>query len=169
MYNEDNDFLDGTLFSPGFNFNEFNPFDSYNKDNFSSKELHESSLSNDSYGEQLQNQTHHYIQKEKKQNKDEELSVQKKQGITSPMKSTFYTQNNINDLNIEKNLENIENYNIEEVGINKVENIQNVDNKENADNIINTEIKINSNTNKEKNNKRGRKKQNSGENIMMII
>ena len=40
------------------------------------------------------------------------------------MKSTFYTQNNINDLNIEKNLENIENYNIEEVGINKVENIQ---------------------------------------------
>ena len=57
----------------------------------------------------------------------------------------------------------IENYNIEEVEINDVDNIQNVDNKENADNIINTEIKINSNTNKEKNNKRGRKKQNSGE------
>ena len=57
----------------------------------------------------------------------------------------------------------IENYNIEEVEINDVDNIQNIDNKENADNIINTEIKINSNTNKEKNNKRGRKKLNSGE------
>ena len=163
MYYENNDFPNNTLFSPGFNINEENPFDSGGKDYYFSKELYESSLSNDSYIEHLQNQTHHDIQKEKKQNKDEELSIQKKQGKTSPMKSTFFTQNNINDLNIEKNLENIENYNIEEVEINDVDNIQNVDNKENADNIINTEIKINSNTNKEKNNKRGRKKLNSGE------
>ena len=163
MYNEDNEFINDSFLSPTFNFNEEIPFDSYNKDYFNSKEFHESSISNDSFIEHLQNQTHHDIQIKKKQNTDEELSIQKKQRKISPMKSTFYTQNNINDLNIEKNLENIENYNIEEVEINDVDNIQNVDNKENADNIINTEIKINSNTNKEKNNKRGRKKQNSGE------
>ena len=101
MYYENNDFPNNTLFSPGFNINEENPFDSGGKDYYFSKELYESSLSNDSYIEHLQNQTHHDIQKEKKQNKDEELSIQKKQGKTSPMKSTFFTQNNINDLNIE--------------------------------------------------------------------
>ena len=66
MYYEYNDFPNNTLFSPGFNINEENPFDSYNKDYFNSKELYESSLSNDSYGEQLQNQIHYDIQKEKK-------------------------------------------------------------------------------------------------------
>ena len=78
MHNEYNDFLNNNFFSQTFNINEENPFDSYNKDYFNSKEFHESSISNDSFIEHLQNQTHHDIQIKKKQNTDEELSIQKK-------------------------------------------------------------------------------------------